>query len=257
MFDEIELTNCPEKYALNCKNYETKCHECKANSKGKYLQYRPIINSINVHPCSIKKKKKGVSYSRKGRKEERKMIVDSNYLISNYISGALAGDGDAHINLTNIGKIRVEIKCRFTINGKKYPSAKEYRESKNQKVQIILVNKTKFLNEIFAYMNFKLFIKMWREILWHKNIKWVSSKYKFAEHYEFYKVRKKVPHYPIESSSFVLGEESKSPINIFKDPTIKYSRIIIYIRQEGQYVMMHQDTLNKLIDLYEYLTIEK
>jgi len=257
MFDDIELTDCPEAYALNCKHYETKCHECKANSTGKYLQYSPIDKTLNAHPCHTKKKKGVTSYSRKGRKVEKKMVLTNPYLIPNYVSGALAGDGDAHIDLPNVGRVRVEIKCRFTKNGNRYPSAKEYRESKTQKIGIIMVNQTQYMNEIYAYINFRLFIRIWRTILWHQDIKWETNKYQYGDIYKFYMLRGVKYGEQVPKEAFFLGEAVNSRTNIFKDDMMRYSRCVVYRNDYGQYVMMHGDTLSNLIDLYKYLTIEE
>lgn len=254
MFDEIELTNCPEEYALNCKNYEIKCHECKANTSGKYLQYNPIDKNINEHPASKSTKKKGVaSYSRKGRKEERKMIRDIPYLVSNYASGSIAGDGDAHINLENIGRVRVEIKNRFTENGNIYPSKKEYKESATQKVGIILIQHHVSKN-IYAYMNLKLFTTIWRTLLFgHKDLVWHSNEYLYGETYAFYKLRGTVRGDKVANTNLFLGEEKFAPANIYKDSSLNHSRLIVL--KDGRNVVMHINSFNELIDFYKYVTL--
>ena len=254
MFDDVYLTDCPEDYAFNCKNYEIKCHECKANSTGKYLQYRPINKAFNKHPCSLKKKSGATSYSRQGRRVEKSMTLKNPYLIPNYVSGALVGDGDCHMDLTNLPRIRVEIKCRFTAKGNIYPAAKEYREAKTQDISIIMVNQTQYLNTIYAYMNLKLFLTMWRTIICCEDVKWNSEDYLYGDIYMFYKHTK--DQYNLEKVSFFLGEECNSPTNIFKDNMMRYSRMVIYQNDFGQYVMMHSDTLSEFINLYNYVTLK-
>ena len=255
MFDDIELTNCPSEYALNCKNYEIKCHACKANNSGKYLQYKPINKDINNHPASVKQKSRPVSYSRKGRAAEKKMINNIPYLKSTYASGSVGGDGDAYIDLYNIGRIRVEIKNRFTEGGYKYPSAKEYRESATQGVGIILIQHH-VRQETYAYMTFKLFITIWRVLLFHPDIRNSDDKYQWGYVTRFYEKCGTNLQDNVGKACFFLGEEKNSPTNIFKDDMMRYSRCVVYRKPMGQYVMMHENTLTELIGLYKYVTLD-
>lgn len=251
MFDEIELSNCPSVYALNCRHYQISCHKCKANNTGKYLQYTPINKDINNHPTSIKQKSSPVSNSKKGRTFEKKMIKDIPYLLSTYASGSIGGDGDAYIDLINIGRVRVEIKNRLSESGNIYPTAKEYRESAAQNIDIILVRHV-ILRETYVYMTFKLFIKIWKTFIFHESIICHNYTYKYGELYDFYKTGlipygESMPKY-----NYYLLEEKNSPINVFKNYyKFKYETIVIYRKSIGQYVMMHQDTLTELIELYK------
>lgn len=253
MFDDIELTDCPEEYALNCKNYEIKCHECKANSSGKYLQYNPIDKNINEHPYKPSNKKKGVaSYSRKGRTAEKKMIRDIPYLVSNYASGMIGGDGDAHIDLPDLGRIRVEIKNRFTKHGNIYPSAKEYREAATQKIQVIIIQHHP-QNKMYAYLDFKLWTTMWRRIIFDNNIKMSDNDYCYGRVHTISRLKECEYGGTVEDCSLFLGEEKNADHNIYKDPRLQFSRMII--TKDGKTVVMHINTLTEFIDLYNYVTL--
>ena len=136
MFNEIELSNCPDTYALNCKGYEVKCHKCKANASGKYLLYNPIDKTITPHPASIKQKE-GPNYSRRGRVVEKKLIEKKDYMNKTYASGSVAGDGDATIEIPHIGRVNTEIKTRFKDFGKRFtPTTAEIRKGKEQNIKV-------------------------------------------------------------------------------------------------------------------------
>ena len=140
MINSLELDNCPEEYALNCKGYEIKCHDCKANSTGKYLQYSPIDKSITTHPASIKQKAK-TNYSRRGKHLEKQFINKKDELSANYASGSIGGDGDATMDIPLYGPVRVEIKSRFKKYNSRYvPTLQEIREGKKDGVKVWIIN---------------------------------------------------------------------------------------------------------------------
>ena len=170
MFD-IELKNCPERYALNCKRYETHCHECKANGTSKYNKYLPIDKSMLPHPADVEQKKKSrqaPSYARKGRSDEKKIIGKVWWLNSTVGSGMVSGDGDAYIDLEFLPRIRTEIKIRYTENGSKAPSKAEIKEGLTQGVSVwYIYHKAKRCT--YIYMTYKFFCTLQSAILMSPN----------------------------------------------------------------------------------------
>ena len=167
-FDDINLVNCPESFALNCKNYETLCSNCKANKTGPYLKYSPINKSISNHPASIKQKSKSASFSRRGRQKEKNIINNNDFLTSTYASGSLAGDGDAFIELGS-HKIRVEIKTRFKDFDTRYtPTMKELKEGATQDIKIWYIGDESGFNK-FCYIDANLFTSFLRYAFLHND----------------------------------------------------------------------------------------
>ena len=136
MFDNLELENCPDKFALNCKRYDIKCHECLANNKGKHLLYLPINKSIKDHPAKNKPKKSKTNYSRKGKAQEQKTIDNSDLLKRTIGSGSYVGDGDAYISLGSLNKVRVEHKTRFNNKNLFNPTSNELKEGFTQDIKV-------------------------------------------------------------------------------------------------------------------------
>jgi len=249
MFNELDLENCPEKFAFNCKRYEVECHNCKANNTGKYLKYIPIDKSIQNHPAGIKQKKKGVaSYSRKGRTNENKIINDKDYLTRTYASGMVGGDGDAKLNLLHMNSVSVEIKTRYTEKGGKGPTKAEVVEGLSQKAQVwIIQHKVKRCT--YYYLTFKLFVDIQRAIFMSPNIHcisiptvndYMSYKYTMAPKYQkgviFYE------HYVRSSMSRGMydkrfDDEYNLKINLIRNPL-------------GQFVMLTEGVFDEVVYLY-------
>lgn len=242
MFEDIELSNCPDKFALNCKNYQTKCFKCKANNKSGYLLYAPINNTIINHPASIVQKSKVQSYSSKGRAKEKALIASMDYLYSTKGSGSVLGDGDAYLLLNGIGKVRVEIKSRFTNKTNIKPTLKELREGKSQNINIFIISNVT-QNKNYFYINYKLFSEMWKVC--------ILKSYKFAPVFFERSCKNYFNYYitPYENEHFILLKIS----NEFRVPT-HYYEIFIIKTKAGYYVGMYENTFNTFIDLYQTLT---
>ena len=174
MFDNIELKNCPDKFALNCKRYEIKCHECKANGKGKYLLYLPIDKSIIEHPVKNEPKKKTTSYSRKGKTLEQKTITNSDVLIRTAASGSYVGDGDAYIALGNLGRVRVEHKTRFNNKNLYNPTSTELKEGLTQNIKVWYIRNNKS-TDLKVFVNYNLLMCIITAIFLNKYFKIVKS----------------------------------------------------------------------------------
>lgn len=252
MFEEIELKNCPENFYLNCKNFEVKCFECKGNSTSKYLYYTPINKDINNHPANIVQKSKAVSYSRQGKDKEVKLIKSLSLFNSTIGSGCVNGDGDAYITISNFGRLRVEIKCRFTATSNFLPTLKEYEESKNQNIKIILIHLVK-LNRTYFYLDFKVFVSIWKSFLEAIDVLSFYEKkdlYKntVINEYIFNRLLGKKPYTHIFKIVNELDfKKSKFGIIYYDDLTL-----FIIKNKVNTFVAMNEFTFNELISLYEY-----
>ena len=172
MFDDLNLTNCPDKFALNCKRYDIKCHECKANDKGKHLLYLPINKSIKDHPAKNEPKKKIVSYSRKGKAQEQKTINKSEVLERTIGSGSYVGDGDAYIPLLDIGRVRVEHKTRYNNKNLFNPTSTELKEGLNQNIKVwYIVNGSQPYLEPQVFVKYNVIAKIIGKLFTHKDIR--------------------------------------------------------------------------------------
>lgn len=249
MFDDIELTDCPEKYALNCKRYMTECHNCKANSTGKYLKYSPINKSIDNHPINNKQKSRAPSYSRKGRVSEKKFISNYKYLTATYASGTIGGDGDAKLKLLDGSNVRVEIKTRYKEKGSIFPTSKEFKESKDQKVKVIyILNSSTGRDRV--YVDFKFFIQIFQSIIGCFDIH-TDSKYTSEGIYiRFWKFRGYATSDTSQFTAFTLrGQKTSS-----KELNYEYTNNIdVYVNNHGHYASMEAQCFDELIDLYNYV----
>jgi hypothetical protein len=257
MFDKLTLTNCPEKFALNCKNYEINCHTCKGNSTSKYLLYKPIDNSIDNHPANIVQKSKVVSYASKGKSKERKLIKAIPFLNNTVASGAVAGDGDAYIILNNIGKLRVEIKCRFTSKTNIGPTLKEFREGGTQKIVVYLIHNVK-QNKTYFYLTYFLFVQIWS----------VYIKQSFKHHCNFTDppTKEKMLYSnnacncfrPYKNSSLywfnIVSEFVKFKNLGLGNSYYETDKLFILKNKAGVYVGCTEEVFTNLIDLYQSLT---
>lgn len=169
--ENIQLTNCPSNFYTNCKNYLTKCYSCKANDKGKYLKYLPIIKSkdLLIHPVSLKKtynsKTAGIySNSQKGKQIENKLINDFPLLTRTSNSGATNHDGDAYIKLPN-KNLTIEIKTRLKAEKTTvlFPKDIEFKESKQQHIDVIIIYTDKWLNG-YCYISSNTWLYLLRYI---------------------------------------------------------------------------------------------
>ena len=254
---ELNLTNCPEKYALNCKRYEVYCHECKANNKGKYLKYLPINKSIAVHPASTVQNNRDnknnknfnntISFSTQGRKSEADFIKKCSYLTKTYASGSIAGDGDAYINLLGGKKIRVEIKTRFTNYKSRFvPTANELKKGLSAGVNAWIILNSVYQSTIF--IDYKSFTDVFREIVLHPYIlvselyegthlfgfrltkdKWLKESFFF--YWQYYKVNRGIK--PRNLTFWELNSEFKVIENSY-----------------GKFVLAKERTFTKLINIY-------
>jgi len=249
MFNELDLENCPEKFAFNCKRYEIECHNCKANNNGKYLKYIPIDKSIQNHPAGIKQKKKGVaSYSRKGRSNELKIIKQKDYLNKTVASGSIAGDGDAKLILSLMNPVPVEIKTRYTDKGGQGPTRSEVVEGLNQNTQLWIIEH-KINNCCYYYLIFDLFVNIQKTIFMSSNINCISTytdtgytSYRYTVHQFGDKAGKIYEHY-------IRDIKCKSMYNKkFKD---SYNmKINLITNSLGQFVMMPEGVFDELYTLY-------
>lgn len=250
MFSELELENCPEKFAFNCKRYEVECHNCKANNTGKYLKYIPINKSIQNHPAGIKQKKKGVaSYSRKGRTNENKIINDKDYLTKTYASGMIGGDGDAKLQLPYLNPVSVEIKTRYTDKGAKGPSKGEVIEGLSQNAKVwIIQHKTKHCTHY--YLTFDFFVLLQKAIFISPNITSTSeltpqgySWFKYICAPEYQKGITFYEHYVKEVKCRGMYKRN------YED---EYGTKINIIRNSlGQFVIMTEDVFDEIVYLYK------
>lgn len=252
MFEEIELKNCSEKFYLNCKNFQVKCFECKGNLTSKYLHYTPINKDINNHPANIVQKSKAISYSRKGKSKELKLIKFLPLFNSTRGSGCVNGDGDAYITISNFGKLQTEIKCRFTTTTNFLPTLKEYEEAKTQKIKIILIHLAK-LNRTYFYLDFKIFVAIWKTFLSAYTIlSFYKRKHLYIDdrihEYIFDRLISKKPYTHIFKIISELDfKNSKFGITYYDELTL-----FIIKNKVGTFVAMNEFTFNELISLYEY-----
>ena len=252
MFEEIELKNCSEKFYLNCKNFQVKCFECKGNLTSKYLHYTPINKDINNHPANIVQKSKAISYSRKGKDKELKLIKSLPLFNSTRGSGCVNGDGDAYINISNFGKLQTEIKCRFTNTTSFLPTLKEYEEAKTQKIKIILIHLVK-LNKTYFYLDFKIFVAIWKTFLSSYTIlSFYKRKHLYIDNsineYIFDRLVSKKPYtHVFKIISELDFKNSKFGITYYDELTL-----FIIKNKVGTFVAMNEFTFNELISLYEY-----
>jgi hypothetical protein len=255
MFDELTLTNCPEKFALNCKNYEIGCHNCKGNSTSKYLLYRPINNSINNHPANIVQKSKVVSYASKGKSKEKKLIKDISFLKSTIASGMVAGDGDAYILLNRIGKLRVEVKCRFTSEINIKPTLKEFREGNTQKISIYLIHNVK-QNKTYFYLTYFLFVQLWST--------YIKESFEQRCNFSISKLEQIVfwvddcHSFTAYKNDFVYWFNVTNEFNFknskFGNTYYETDRLFFIKNNAGLYVACTEKVFKNLIDLYQSLT---
>jgi protein RecA len=171
----IDLENCPEVYALNCKRYEVACHKCKANGKGKNMQYIAIDKSLDLeeHPAAkqtnkeIERQRTARAYSRKGRVKEGKLILGCDFLHRTMASGSVSKDGDAYMYI-NDRQIRVEIKVRFKdrFTSSFTPTKKELVEGLQQgvKMWIIMSGSQKALVHRATYVDYRVFMDIYRVV---------------------------------------------------------------------------------------------
>lgn len=252
MFDEIILKDCPEKFYLNCKNYETKCHDCKGNKTSKYLYYNPINKSIINHPSSIVQKTKAVSYSRQGKSKEQKLINELPIFKSNRGSGCINGDGDANIVITNFGKLNTEIKCRFKETNNFLPTLQEFKESKTQNIKLILIHLVKPKRTYF-YLDYKIFAKMWFTILGAHTINniyktnSIDNQY-FSYSYIINRLKGVKPYSHIfKIISDLYFKKSNFGVLYYDETTV-----FLLKNKTGIYASMNEFTFIELIALYEY-----
>ena len=238
---EFKLTDCPLKFALNCKRYKTHCHKCKANKAGKYLKYLPIDKSIIDHP--INNKQKINNYSRRGRVDEKKLIQKSQYLKGTIGSGSIGKDGDAYIHLEGFRPIHIEIKNRYKENIPK-PTSSEYKECKSQKIPIILINSIK-ANYSNVFINYKLFTNLWIRLLYCKDITWdISSLKSIGLLITIEHKKEDVERYTFIIQETKLTKDKKS----FLKKHFK-NLITIHYNNYGQYAIMSRNTFNLFIKL--------
>jgi hypothetical protein len=261
MFDNLNLLNCPEEFALNCKNYEVQCHKCKGNKTSKYLKYIPIdIYNNKEHPASVVQKSKLSSYSRQGRSNEKKLIDKSSLLNSTYASGMIGSDGDAFLELNHLKKVKVEIKSRFTSKTSISPTLKEYREAFNKNISIHLIY-NKYLNKSFYFIDMKLFTVIWQSILLTNDIYKIEEYIHLLHSYKvnvinFYKrstnpILKNSLHRTVHFS-FI---ENINGSNYSLQTEISYDKTLNLIKNKvGSYVAMNQVTFKELIDFYQCST---
>lgn len=241
MFSDIELENCPELFAFNCKRFEIECHDCKANNSGKYLKYLPINKSIQNHPVNIKHKKKGVaSYSRKGRVNEFKIIDSKPYLTKTYASGSIGGDGDAKLHLAHINSVSVEIKTRYTDKGAVGPSKKEIIEGLSQRAQLWIIQH-KVYSSCYYYLTFDLFINI-QKTIFMSSIKCTTS-YTASKYTSF--LYEKYGYEHCVRSIVCKGMYNKKISNDRFN-----MKIILIDNKIGQFVMMTEGVFDEIVSLY-------
>lgn len=244
-FEINELKNCPDNFAYNCKNYLIKCHECKGNLTSKYLQYRPINNTIINHPASIVQKSTN-SFSKKGRVKEQKIIKESILLNSTRASGIINGDGDAYIYLSNIGKIKTEIKTRWTDPLNIKPTLKEFKEGISQDIKIFLIHNVKKL-ETYYYIDYSLFVKVWAMIIgYHYKLNVCSvnrNPLNTRENYIECWVKKR------GRLDFWIEPDHK----VFKKNFPCRDTLFLYKTKVGYYIATNETTFNELIELYQHI----
>jgi len=251
MLEEIILKNCPAEYFLNCKNYETRCHECKANLKSKYLLYSPINKDINKHPANIVQKSKAVSYSKLGKTKELVVIKNLPFFNPTRGSGSINGDGDASLYLSNIGKLKVEIKCRFKSTSSFLPSLKEYKESYSQNIKLIIIHLVLTHNSYF-YLDYKTFITIWTTFLTTFPLLLIHHFQSFSQGiYKF--LFTLTSSSPSSSYLFALQELPKITTQSF-DNSFGSNFCYIYTNKVGSYVGMSESTFFELIYLYNSIT---
>lgn len=251
MFEDIELSNCPDNFALNCKNYQIKCFQCKGNNTSTYLLYKPINNSINNHPASIVQKSKSQSYSSKGRAKERFLITNISLLSPTKGSGVVLGDGDASLTLNGIGKIRVEIKSRFTSKTNIKPTSKELKEGRTQNINLFIIHNV-IQNRTYFYITYRLFSEIWKVYI-EKSWKFVNVELplEISEYSQAYEV---TPYYNSPTTWFKISNEFQFRNSKFGNKFYELNKLFIIKNKVGVYVGMHEATFNDLIDLYQNLT---
>lgn len=245
LFDEIKLGNCPDKFAFNCKNYEIKCHECKGNKTSKYLLYKPINHTITNHPAGIVQKTKVQSYSSKGKAKEKFLVNSLPMINSTRASGIIAGDGDAFIILNNIGKLRIEIKSKFTTGSCIKPTIKEFKEGITQNISIYLIHNN-IQKRNYFYIKYTVFIIIFKTF--------IEKAYKF----NFYNLdRTSVEIIPFKHSLttfFNIKDEFHIDNKKLGNKFYEISSLFILKNKVGIYIAMCESTFYDLIDLYQELT---
>ncbi len=258
MFEDLELKNCPEQFALNCRNYQINCYKCKGNDTSAYLLYKPINNSIGIHPSINIQKSKVQSYSSKGRQKERLLVKNISRLKATVASGIVNGNGDAYISLNNIGKVQVEIKTRFTNINNIKPTLKEFREGLTQNIQLFVIHNHK-RNKNYFYLDYILFVELWKTFVlksWRINtLPFLGANWEKELGLEPpSKIFEFTPYFNSMTTWFNLVDEFKFKWSNFGNKFYETSRLFILKNKVGVYIAMNEDTFNDLIDLYQDLT---
>lgn len=252
MFDDIELENCPDKFALNCKRYDIKCHECKANNKGKHLLYLPINKSITPHPVESKPKKKKTSYSRKGKAEEQKTINNSNILKRTIGSGSYVGDGDAYIKLGPLGKVRVEHKTRFSTQNLYNPSSAEIQEGKTQGIKIWYIKNKSSVNtyKSTVTVDYNLMANIFTVIFSSNKLKIMKDEFLNNCYTLWYMPKINENYGPIDIQYFYTN--IKKGMSLSKKQKSSFNYYIMFVAKTcyGKYCYLRIDLFEKLIKLY-------
>lgn len=250
MFDNIKLKNCPDKFALNCKRYEIKCHECKANEKGKYLLYLPINKSIKNHPANNKPKINKTSYSRKGKKDEQKTIDSSEVLQRTAASGSYVGDGDAFIPLGSLGKVRVEHKTRYNNKNLLGPTTKELKEGLNQNIKVWYIKDGTKSHSIKIFVNYNFFSDIIKTIFTSLELKVKVDNQSLNSFFIIPKGKYISPtlfSFELTSINRGLGLNKKD------SKKINFYTCVIARTSYGKFCYLSSDLFEKLITIYQEL----
>ena len=252
MFDDIELENCPDKFAFNCKRYAIKCHECKANNKGKHLLYLPINKSITPHPVESKPKKKKTSYSRKGKAEEQKTINNSDILKRTIGSGSYVGDGDAYIELGPLGRVRVEHKTRFANRNIYNPTSTEILEGKNQGIKVWYIkNKSSLVNyNNFVVADYNLMAHIFKVIFTSDKLKIMKDTYLSHCYTLWYQPVINENYGPIDIQYFHTNIKRGMSLSKKQKNDLGYYIMFVAKTNYGKYCYLTSNLFEKLIKLY-------
>lgn len=255
MFDYIELSNCPDKFALNCKRYNIKCHECLANNKGKHLLYLPINKSIKDHPAKNEpKKSKSTTYSRKGIRQEQKTIESSSVLKRTIGSGSYVGDGDAVVNLGDFGKIRVEHKTRYNDKNLYSPTSSELKEGLTQKIKIwYIANGKRPYSFPYVFVNYNLLMKLIQVIFAHNKIIVKKDSYLDNTYTIGYKYVSKSSRIfsPIDLAyNYIIIKRGLNP-GVKNLKQINFYRFIVAKTPYGKFCYMDGNLFENLVKLYK------